>query len=258
MMKRVKRIIGLLAMAALFVSPSLVFASGQMGVYVTPKFIYGYLLGHDLKNTWTEYDYGATDRGKSEYETKGAHAFGGALAVGYDLHKRLGAPVRLELEYTLFGKAESKDSRRSTYSDSNSVFGHHRKLDLGIQTIFTNVYYDFRNSSAFTPYLGFGLGLALVDAKGKHWATGDDPTYSPDKKSSSTNFAWNVSAGIAYAFTDMISLDLGYRLVSPGKAETKNMITHDRRPDQDYFETSHWKTNTLYMHQFMAGVRFTF
>ena len=251
-MKRVKRIIGLLAMAAFIVSPSLVFASGQMGVYVTPKFVYGYLLGHDLKNTWGIYDYGATDRGKSEYETKGAHAFGGALALGYDLHKRLGAPVRLELEYTLFGKVESKDSRRFEYG------GHHRKLDLGIQTIFTNVYYDFRNTSAFTPYLGFGLGLALVDAKGKHWEAGGGTTFSPDKKSSSTNFAWNVSAGIAYAFTEMISLDLGYRLVSPGKAETKNMITRDLRPDDDFFETSHWKTNTLYMHQFMAGVRFTF
>jgi len=63
---------------------------------------------------------------------------------------------------------------------------------------------------------------------------------------------------VAYAFTDMISLDLGYRLVAPGKGKTKKSITYDKRPSNDYFETEQWKSENLYIHQFLAGVRFTF
>jgi len=236
MMKRVKRIIGLLAMAVLLVSPSLGFASGQMGVYVTPKFVYGYLKGYDMKEKGWHYNSGALDDTWTINESmESDHIFGGALAVGYDFSKKLSVPVRGELEYAIFSDA------KATRDDGT-------KLDLGIQTIFANVYYDFRNSSAFTPYLGFGLGMGIVKAKGDHWG------YSMGSKTS-TNFAWNVGAGVAYAFTDMISLDLAYRFVSPGKGQTKKALVWE---GSLAYDDEQWKTKNLYIHQVMLGVRFTF
>ena len=46
-----KRIIGLLTLAALLVVPSLASASGQVGLYVTPKFIYGGMMMDGIKIT---------------------------------------------------------------------------------------------------------------------------------------------------------------------------------------------------------------
>jgi len=235
-MKRVKRIIGLLALAVLLVSPSLVFASGQTGVYVAPKFVYGGLMGHYVNDKGNRYYEGSWSASwDNDLSMKGGHVYGGAMAVGYDFSKRFNVPLRGELEYTIFSDKKIK------HDDSY-------KLDLGIQTAFANVYYDFRNASAFTPYLGFGLGMASVKAKGK---TRDYPLGSK----TSTNFAWNVGAGVAYAFTDMISLDLAYRFVSPGKGETKESLTWDSYPITAYAKH---KTDNLYIHQLMLGVRFTF
>ena len=241
-MKRVKRIIGLLALAVILIGPSLVFASGKTGVYVAPKFAYGYLMGYDLEDYRWAYSYGDLVGGErnSDRAGRGDHIFGGALAVGYDFSKRLNVPVRGELEYAIFSDAKTKEG--------NVDWG--RRLDIGIQTIFANVYYDFRNTSAFTPYFGLGLGMALVKAKGEY--PGD---FSLGSKTT-TNFAWNIGAGVAYAFTDMISLDLAYRFVSPGKGKTKKDISYVYDPD--FHDRNQWKTSELYIHQFMLGVRFTF
>jgi opacity protein-like surface antigen len=39
------------------------------------------------------------------------------------------------------------------------------------------------------------------------------------------NFAWNVGAGVQYALTNCISLDLGYRFADLGSARAKNVET---------------------------------
>jgi opacity protein-like surface antigen len=77
------------------------------------------------------------------------------------------------------------------------------------------------------------------------------------KKKSSTNFAWNLGAGVGYAFTDNISLDVGYRFTGVGEGETKNTDTSgtSHHPGKTFEK---WKTDDLYIHQVMAGLRFTF
>jgi len=243
MMKSMKRIIGLMVMAGMLMFPvAAKAADGQTGVYVAPKFVYGYLLGYDVETYFWRYTNGDLDeQGRHDDESmKGDHVFGGALAVGYDFSKRLNVPLRGELEYALFSDAKTKDK------GSNQNL---ERLNLGIQTIFANIYYDFRNSSAFTPYLGLGVGMASVKAKGQ-WSS-----YSMGSKTS-TNFAWNVGAGVAYAFTDMISLDFAYRLVSPGKGQTKKNLTDYYGPDDYWYNQV--KTDKLYIHQVLLGVRFTF
>ena len=261
-MKQMKRISGLLALAILLLTPGLAAAAGQLGVYVAPKFVYGSLKGHDMKNNYWDYDSGSlASHSVSNYAMKGDDIYGGALAVGYDFQKRLGVPVRLELEYALFSDAKTK--RGNAWHDltgSGESSETKYELTLGIQSLFANVYYDFRNSSAFTPYLGFGLGLAFVSAKGKYTdEMGGYYYYSEHlKKDTSTNFAWNVGAGLAYAFTDYISLDLAYRFLSLGKGETKRNIVRDWRPIDDEYEVRKYKTDDLYIHQLALGLRVTF
>jgi opacity protein-like surface antigen len=75
--------------------------------------------------------------------------------------------------------------------------------------LLANVWLDMQNSSAFTPYAGGGVGAA--------WVTGDvnlnNSGFGP-ADGRGTNFAFQLGAGVKYAFTDQVSLDLGYRYKS--------------------------------------------
>ena len=60
-----------------------------------------------------------------------------------------------------------------------------------------------------------------------------------------TTFAWNVGAGVSYAFTENVSADLGYRLISAGYREMK-------AGGQKMYGSA------PYINEFYLGVRFTF
>ena len=243
-MKSIKHIIGLLTLALFLAAPTLALAAEQMGVYVTPKFIYGYTQMNGLK--------GQYDNNNGDTFAKGnAHdsVFGGALAVGYDASKKFRIPVRAELEYTVFSQAEGKNSR---LGETWYIGDHWRRTieqKLRIQTLFANVYYDFRNSTPFTPYLGAGLGLAFINAKGRYHAVDTSGTWPSESASAkgknTTNFAWNIGFGAAYDITNWCSVDIGYRFAGLGGAKSK----------WDEFRA---KTKDIYMHQVITGVRFTF
>ena len=204
------------------------------------------------------YDVKSTIEGdKSEFTMSGAHAFGGLLAVCYDLNNALKVPVRAELEFGLFSKAKTENNSYTRRNDGG-IERDDSKLDIDIKTLFVNVNYDFRNSSAFTPYLGAGLGVAFVDAKfkGSGFDSQDvDSGWSLSlKKDSSVNFAWNLHLGMTYAFTDMVGLDLGYSFISVGKGKTKN----DSFSDDDPTSRAQCKTENLFIHQLALGARLSF
>ena len=259
-----KRIIGLMVLVGVLTLPVMGFAaSDQLGVYVAPKFALGGLMGHDVDFTWTTIDKaagGGFDKKTGSSSFDGDVVYGGALAIGYDFYPRLDVPVRLELEYAMFGDAKSENSYSSSSSVHTDWQSESNKVTIGFQTLFVNAYYDFRNSSSFTPYLGAGLGVAFIDTKGRSSYKEHDPddcySYSLGEKST-TNFAWNVGAGVAYAFTDNISLDLGYRFVGLGKGETKNSDSSVENNRPAGTEHQQWKTDDLYVHQVMLGIRFT-
>jgi len=264
-----KRIFGLLALAALLITPSLAFAE-QIGGYVAPKFIYGYTQMQSMKATA---GYAIVGDPNSPYPfthkigSKADNAFGGALAVGYDFNKKFQVPVRTELEYAVFSEVSGKKS--SQYSDFAGLgmwtppVNVSVKQKLQVQTLFVNTYYDFRNSTPITPYIGAGLGMAFINSKGNF--TFDDGVFDPAEhigismgSKTSTNFAWNIGAGVAYDITDYISLDLGYRFAGLGKAETKSASGDNGWPVNPDILTAKAKTRDVYMHQVMLGLRFTF
>jgi opacity protein-like surface antigen len=241
-----KPIIGSLALAALLSVPSLAQAEGT-GLYVAPKAGLGWLNGYDMKYVFSN------GEDSDKYSVGSDSTYSGAIAVGYDF-KRLGVPVRAELEYALFSNAKSKEKKRFDYTyDWAEV---NLRPTIGIKTLFANGYYDFHNSSAFTPYVGLGLGLSFVDMKVKgrtEWGEDDTVTdvftFSFGKKTT-TNFAWNLSGGFSYALTDRIGLDLGYRFAWIGKGKTKK--------GYDYDEYEYCKAKDLHLHQVMLGMRYSF
>ena len=140
------------------------------------------------------------DGGKSEI--KGLPLLG--LAGGCDFN-----PVRAEFEYTWRGKKE---------------FIADDKLEIGVQSLFLNFYYDIDTPSPVIPYVGAGLGLAKIAAE----------ISRPQKVlKTKTNFGWNIGGGAAWRFNDMVSLDLGYRYAGfggigiPGKPNQVKVNAHE-------------------------------
>lgn len=198
----------------------------NFGIYITPKFIYNYAT--------TDFEVVEGTNLPKEFDKHADSLYGGALAVGYNFQNLLGFPVRAELEYAIFSQFEDKKMLGSEYLTG--------KLDF--QTFFVNVYFDFRNSSRFTPYIGGGLGMALVGSEVNTNATGVELALG---KLTETNFAWNVGLGVSYTFTGLISLDLGYRYSQFGEGKTATNSTN-------IFSD----TDDVDSHQAVVGLRFTF
>ncbi len=79
--------------------------------------------------------------------------------------------------------------------------------DTSSTAFLLNGYYDFKNGSKFTPFIGVGLGFAKVDI-----STTTSPTYGTLFTSDDdTVFAYQLGFGGGYAVNDKVTLDLKYR-----------------------------------------------
>lgn len=80
-------------------------------------------------------------------------------------------------------------------------------------TVMANAYYDLRTPTAFTPYVGAGLGAAWVDF---------DNVIAPVAGSINGNdwaFAWQLMAGVSYAIDPRMDIVGGYRYFDIGEAK---------------------------------------
>lgn len=102
-----------------------------------------------------------------------------------------------------------------------------------------NTYYDFKNESKFTPYIGLGFGVARLSGKVKNttlWengrtgqASGVD-IHSDDKTVSDSdyNFAFSLGAGASYELAENWSLDAGARYFNYGTMKKSKASTDNR------------------------------
>lgn len=77
-----------------------------------------------------------------------------------------------------------------------------------------NLWYDFDMGNGFIPYLGGGIGFALLK---------DTSSYST-RSGYETVFAGQLGAGLQYAVSGGFVLDLGYRML--GQDRPGNDISH--------------------------------
>ncbi|EEX2838565.1 porin family protein [Escherichia coli] len=142
--------------------------------------------------------------------------FGGGIAAGYDFYPQFSIPVRTELEFYARGNA---DTKYNLYKDDWSRGD--LKNEVSVNTLMLNAYYDFRNDSAFTPWVSAGIGYARIHQKTTGISTWDygygySGRESLSRSGSADNFAWSLGAGIRYDVTPDIALDLSYRYLDAG------------------------------------------
>jgi opacity protein-like surface antigen len=91
---------------------------------------------------------------------------------------------------------------------------------MNVSTVLGNMYFDWKNDSAFTPYVGAGAGYGWTNVKG-----GTDHN----------GFAYALQAGVAVDLTNNLALDVGYRF--------RDVMISGHDPME---------------HQVLAGMRFKF
>lgn len=210
--------------------------------------------------------------------------FGVGFSVGTYLRKDTRFPVRVELEYIYRGEASFDNKANLDFAAINppnldngsagGISGFHgfnlfQKFDVTTHTLMANAFIDFNTGTAVTPYIGGGVGIAYTDADYKLGGgitmasiefdpgTGSDilvTTNNNVRTSDSENnidFAWNIGAGVAWAITDAIALDFGYRYYDFGdgpEGTAKGLGLPMLKS----------KLNDYKAHEFSLGLRYSF
>ncbi|NOU22603.1 MAG: porin family protein [Methyloglobulus sp.] len=157
--------------------------------------------------------------------------FAGSVAVGYQIADQF----RLEGE-ALY---QSNDKDEGHFSDFGSLSGIPLKGERERTAFLLNGYYDFKNGTAFTPYITAGMGGYHLRLKGEHSSVGND-----------LDFAWQAGAGVNYKLNDRISLDLKYRYFGGTDAELQIQSPSGVLATSRLYEVGD--------HQVMAGIRIGF
>ena len=174
--------------------------------------------------------------------------FFGSLAFGIKKNN-----WRAELEGSIHSEAE----KSIAFMIGGSYTDNPIKAKLQMNTLLFNVFYDIPTNTRFTPFIGAGVGLSHI--KGKYETVDSDlSTYTENHKK--VNFAWQIGAGVSYALSGTVNLDLAYRYTHYGKAKLQSYSGCDPEAGggTGSYISDHTDVKDLTSHSLSAGVRFSF
>ncbi|EBW3212279.1 adhesin/invasin protein PagN [Salmonella enterica] len=220
-------------------------ASAKEGIYITGKAGTSVVNVYGINSTFSQ-DKIVNGHATLPDRTKGV--FGGGVAIGYDFYDPFQLPVRLELDTTFRDETDAKGGQDII------AFGQpvhiNVKNQVRMTTYMVNGYYDFHNSTAFTPYISAGVGLAHVKLSNNTIPVGFgiNETLSASKN----NFAWGAGIGAKYAVTDNIMIDASYKYINAGKVSiSKNHYAGDEH-------TAYDADTKAASNDFMLGITYAF
>jgi opacity protein-like surface antigen len=179
-----------------------------------------------------------------------------AIAAGFDFSQISQVNIRTELEYN-YKDTTTFETDASSYqyvfesAEHNHEFSTalpaNRKLfrnRLQSQSLMLNAYYDFKNQSAFTPYVQAGAGFTHIK---NQYLNIEFPDYHLTK--TDQDFSWSAGVGVAYQISPAVALDLSYKYVDAGEFSfAKDIYIHRS-------ETSSFKFTSQ---DYALGIRYNF
>jgi len=92
------------------------------------------------------------------------------------------------------------------------------KTKIDSYTVMLNGYYDFGSFRGFVPYVGAGVGVAMHDMDFVYIDHPASP--NPQHGDTKVDLAWSLMAGIGYQISSNAVLDIGYRYIDMGSAQS--------------------------------------
>ena len=222
--KMKKVILGVLVSLFIFYMPNFALA-GDSGYYI------GFKTGASIQDysdvsfinpriTGTERD--------NDSETDAIYSF----QVGKTLSN---FPVRLEVEYASSGEVNF-DRFHTPFPTTR------QRIIVNSERVMFNMYHD-RSFSYGSVYVGAGIGLAINNTDALQ---GDSSEF---KNKQVTSTAWSLGAGATKDIFKDYTLDLGYRYIDLGKADTG---------ESDFDAKDEQFRGDLDAHEIIVGVRYNF
>ncbi len=98
--------------------------------------------------------------------------------------------------------------------------------DVKTLAALVNAYYDLPSFAGFTPYVGGGVGIARNEVGTTTLsANANGATVATLSGSTTTQFAWQASAGASYSILPAVALDVGYRYFDAGEGRSGSTVT---------------------------------
>jgi opacity protein-like surface antigen len=179
-----------------------------------------YSANRSFKNT----DFGVSPVRFSEDE----NAFSGSLGFGYHFTDWLRAD--LNLGYLPGNEVSGSTAGASAEIKNSAWYG------------MANVFADLGTYVGITPYVGAGAGLLRSNPRvNGHAGAADFHDHSPNY-----SFAYTLNAGLSYAMTNNMSVDLGYQYLSAPDAEWVKLDS----------PSTYSTDKGLHFHQIRLGLRY--
>jgi opacity protein-like surface antigen len=211
------------------------------GVTYKPGWYLRGSIGHTSHNTSSDYiartyiDSDDSNNPNAADRLNGSwveNSFSAGIGVGYHFSPSLRGDVTAD--YRFETDLTARDGSKRTY-----------QLTMESSVVLANLYYDFHTGSPFSPYVGAGIGVAFNSTT--DYNTGDvNGSYKADG-ADTFSLAYAAMLGVNYHVTEFMGLDIGYRNLSYGDAETE-IIT----------ETGGLDMKSLSSHEIRVGINYDF
>lgn len=200
-------------------------------------------------------------------DAKCLKGIGGSVGFGYNLSDDVRADITFNFSR---GRAEQKantansieyssDSTTKTTLAVGEVEVTDKRTNMGLMF---NGYYDFHNSSAFTPYIMGGLGANRSSVELEFAGEGGNFTIkSDDELTSGLTFAFQGGLGALYEISKGVFLDVNYKVLGyEAKPEFKFDKETFKFGGKDYKKDTPYTIESKYVfnNTISAGVMFTF
>jgi opacity protein-like surface antigen len=174
-------------------------------------------------------------------------SFIGTVGVGYIW----GPFFRTDFTVDIHSIMDMKLTGSQTYNNgANQTWNVTDKSTLMSTILMLNAYYDIRTGTAFTPYVGGGLGF-VVNQLSRDVALGDSAFVPSTNYFSNTStqiqFAGAVMVGFYYDFDSFGAIDINYRFLAFGGPDVDLLINNT---------TTGLGVGNIYEHQIRVGYRF--
>ncbi|CAI3937018.1 Opacity protein LomR and related surface antigens (LomR) (PDB:1Q9F) [Commensalibacter communis] len=195
---------------------------------------------------------------------------GGGIAVGYNFDNHFNIPIRAEIDVMARMSDSSnylRDRQLLHYPWLEGKTDYENRINNKVQlnTFMVNTFYDFKNKSAFTPYIMAGVGLASLEHTSKPSVLYTDYDsanritgyYKNNIKAShrTNNFAWNAGAGVRYKINNNFDLDISYRYLGAGKS---SLTTWKQAPSVYFFRGYEKSKIKVVTQDIMLGLTYNF
>jgi opacity protein-like surface antigen len=182
----------------------------------------GWYLRGDIGMTNQSVDrlsFGADD---ADYELI-HHDFDSSPLVGLGIGYQFNSWIRADVTGEYRGKSTFHGFERPINAADRLAFGTNEFRATKSEWVgLVNAYFDLGTWMGITPFIGAGVGFAhnTIDNYLDINTTSPEPNVQFAKDESKTNLAWAVHAGLGYDVTQNFKVEVAYRYLNLGDAET--------------------------------------